>query len=385
MRVLMVVVSYWPRVGGVEVHVQHVAEGMASHGHQVTVLTSRHHSSLPLRESIAGVDIVRAPVLGTVARIPVMPSFIPHAAALMRQADVVAVHIPLAEAGLVCRLARRLGRPVVLSYYCDFEPRSGRWSWLGPKTLGAMNSLAARCADFIIVASRDYADGSALLKRFESKLRVVTPLANVGPAPGRTVERAGRGNQPGAGPVIAMAARMAPEKGVEYLLDAIPHLLPRYPELVVTMTGERRGDIGCESYFRHLEPMIDRYSDHIRFVGALDRSEMPSFFVTADVLVVPSVDAREAFGMVQVEAMLCGTPVVASNLPGMREPVARTGMGVLVPTRDPRALAEGIRSVLENRPQYERRRSEIEQIFDAGQALDAYEELLQAALNRGSG
>ncbi|HUX86265.1 MAG TPA: glycosyltransferase family 4 protein, partial [Chloroflexota bacterium] len=251
------------------------------------------------------------------------------------------------------------------------------------KTLGKLNRLAARSSDYIVVPSHDYADQSSVLRSYRSKLRVVTPLVDIGrPAePGLDLADNGNGQD---GPVIAMAARIAPEKGIEYLLKALPDLIRDYPGLRLAMTGERRPSLGCEAYFRRIEPMLDRYQDHIEFAGVLDRSELPAFMAGADVLVVPSIDAREAFGMVQVEAMLCGTPVVASDLPGMREPVSRTGMGVLVPTHDPAALANGIRSVLSDPPRFSCSREEIAQIYDARAALDTYEHLLREAIRRSS-
>ena len=81
------------------------------------------------------------------------------------------------------------------------------------------------------------------------------------------------------------------------------------------------------------------------FVGTLAPDEMPAFFGAIDVLVVSSVNATESFGLVQVEAMLCGTPVVASDLPGVRQPVRSTGMGIVVPVADGSAIADAIEAI----------------------------------------
>jgi hypothetical protein len=67
---------------------------------------------------------------------------------------------------------------------------------------------------------------------------------------------------------------------------------------------------------------------------------MPAFFAACDVVVVPSLNSTETFGLVQVEAMLCGTPSIASDLPGVRRPPRMTGMGEVVPIGDSSALAE---------------------------------------------
>jgi glycosyltransferase involved in cell wall biosynthesis len=373
MRILCVVSHYAPARGGVAVHTQRLAEGLACRGHNVTVLTSRDTRDRGLRERLNGVEIVRVPVMLTAFRSPVMPTFLLKVVPLIRHSDVVDVHIPLIEAGLVSSLARRLGKPVILRYHCDFEPQPGVWSRVAP-ILGAMNRAAAENSEYVVATTQDYADHSDLLQRFRSKVRVVAPPVGLvgGPHDGTGVST---GTSVEERPVIATAARMAPEKGIHVLFEALPLLLTRYPRLMVTMTGESRPDIGCDGYFRDLRPALGRYRDHIHFVGYLDRSEMPAFYFNADLVVVPSVDSREAFGMVQVEAMLCGTPVVASNLPGVREPIKRTGMGLLAPPGDPRALAEAIRAVIDNRSRYLRPPEDVARVFDAERVLDDYEKL----------
>jgi len=93
------------------------------------------------------------------------------------------------------------------------------------------------------------------------------------------------------------------------------------------------------------------------------------------VLTVPSINSTESFGLVQVEAMLSGCPVVATNLPGVREPARVTGMGEVVPLRDARGLADGIVKVLEHRSSYVRPRQEIANMFSLDKTVTEYEKL----------
>ncbi len=83
----------------------------------------------------------------------------------------------------------------------------------------------------------------------------------------------------------------------------------------------------------------------------------------------------ESFGLVQVEAFLCGPPVVATDLPGVRQPVRMTGMGEIVPIADAAGLAEGIVKVLKDRAGYVRPRAEIVDIFSMARTTEAYERL----------
>jgi glycosyltransferase involved in cell wall biosynthesis len=102
---------------------------------------------------------------------------------------------------------------------------------------------------------------------------------------------------------------------------------------------------------------------------------MAAFFANLDVLVVPSLNSTETFGLVQVEAMLCGTPSVASALPGVRQPVHQTGMGEVVPIGDDEALAAALLRVIELRERYLRPREAIAARFSTEKTATMYEQL----------
>jgi glycosyltransferase involved in cell wall biosynthesis len=181
-------------------------------------------------------------------------------------------------------------------------------------------------------------------------------------------------------PTIGYAARFATEKGIEYLVEAMPRLLERFPRLKVLFAGPYRDVIGEETYRQRLTPRIAALGDHWEFLGTLRPEELPPFYGALDCLLVTSVNSTESFGLVQVEAMLCGTPVVASDLPGVRQPVRTTGMGEVVPVGDPAALAEGITKVLADRARYVRPRVDVERVYDLDVTVSAYERLFAEEL-----
>jgi len=375
MRVLLALTYYRPHVSGVTVYAERLARGLARRGHEVTVLTSRYAPWLEAREDVDGVHVVRVPIARKVSKGVIMPLFPLYATALARRHDVVNIHMPQLEAALLAGIGRALGRPVVLTYQCDLQLPPGLFNRVVEGALRPMNEIAAAAAHGIVVTSLDYAGNSPFLRRHGRKLHVISPLIESG-EPDREYRRSLMDAWHLNGSVrIGFAARFAAEKGVEYLLRALPRVLEARPNARIVFTGAYKDTVGEEDYWQRIQTMLPPYRDHLTFLDLIPPQQMPAYFSMCDVLAVTSVNSTEAFGLVQAEAMLAGTPVVATDLPGIREAVRRTGMGRLVPPRDPEALAAALLEVIANRAHYQRTRAEVAAEFDLERALREYEEL----------
>ena len=155
-------------------------------------------------------------------------------------------------------------------------------------------------------------------------------------------------------PVIGMVTRFAAEKGVEVLLDALPAVLEKYPQAQVLFAGQYQNVMGEQAYADRLMPLIKKYEELgcWKFLGNLSQQQLAAFYPNLDVLVVPSLNSTEAFGLVQVEAMMNNVPCVASALPGVRRPVQMHDMGKVVPIGDPAALAAALLEIFDRKDQY---------------------------------
>jgi len=152
--------------------------------------------------------------------------------------------------------------------------------------------------------------------------------------------------------IIGMAARLATEKGAEYLTEALPRVLQKHPTARVLYAGEYQNVFGEQQYAQCLAPLIEQLGAHWAFIGSLTPAQQTAFYRLCEVTVLPSINSTESYGLVQVESMACGTPVIASDRPGMRVPVQMTGMGRLVPPADAPSLAEALIDVLDHPQQY---------------------------------
>lgn len=385
MRVLLALTYYRPHVSGLTIYVERLGQALAERGHEVTVLTSQYEKHLPREETVDGVRIVRVPVAARISKGVLMPTLGIHATRLVRQHDVVSLHLPMFDAFGIAARGRLFGKPTFLTYHCDLQLPPGSFNRVVDQAVYASNNAAARTVNRIVAYTDDYANHSRLLRRFRDKITVIPPpVVMRSPTQDEVVEFR-RAHDLEGRTVIGIAARFAAEKGIEYLIDAIPLLQDRFPNVKVLFAGPYKEVIGEEDYRRRLAPRIEALGEHWSFLGTLSPDELPAFYGSLDVLALTSVNSTESFGLVQVEAMLCGTPVVVSDLPGVRQPVQVTGMGEVVSRANAAALAEGLTTVLSDPAAYARTREEIEQSYDIDVTVASYERLFAQPGGRESG
>jgi glycosyltransferase involved in cell wall biosynthesis len=373
-RILTVLTYYLPHWTGLTAYARLLAEGLARRGHEVTVLTSRYGKELPKEEVHKGVRIVRLEPLLRLSRGVIMPAFPLAAYRLIKEHDVIQMHTPLLESPLLTALAGRLGKRVVFTHHGDLVMPSGPFEQFVERVVTYLMKQALTGSARVTIHTKDYADNSRFLRPFAEKLVYVLPPVEI-PRPIPEQVAAWRHELGLEGQkVVGFAGRFVEEKGFDFLLKSIPLVLEGVPDAQFVYAGEV--NVAYESFYEKWQHLVERWRDHIVLLGLLrDPQRVANFYAMCDVLALPS--RTDCFPMVQVEAMLCGTPTVATNIPGLRVPIGLTGMGRLVRPQDEQALADGLVHMLANREKYIKSREEIAAIFDTGKTIDTYERLFQ--------
>ncbi len=313
MRILHLAKYYWPRSGGMERVVQELAEGAAALGHEVSVVAVESHLPGPSRGRQTS-TVTRVFSFGHFGSEEIAPGYL---AAARRRADIIHLHHPHPLADLACLLRSRR-TPLVVTQHAD--------------TVGAGKSLFARAilrrAASIVVASRASLALSKELGGFESKTEIIPFGINQG----RWSEVPPR--PPDAIPRALFIGRLVRYKGLDLLLRA----LERVPELRLDIVGS-----GPEGPRLKTLAQALALADRVKWYGEYPDEDLPRRMAEADFLVLPSVTVEEMFGLVVIEAMAAGRPVITTAVPtGVREVNVPGETGLEVPLHDVGALAQAL-------------------------------------------
>jgi rhamnosyl/mannosyltransferase len=308
-----------------ENHIKLLAEAQAARGHTVSVLvTSRDHRTHI--ETMNGVRVIFAARLATISSAPISIA-LPRLLARERP-DIAHLHFPY-PLGEAAQYFFGHARKVVITYQSDIV----RQKYLRVLYAPLMRRVLAR-ADHILASSPNYIRSSPVLRAFASKCTVV-PLG-IDPAPFEHIAPVTTHHLPR----LLFVGHLRYYKGVNYLIQAMRAL----PTAHLTIVGSGMMERAWKNLARDLG-----VASRIEFVGEVPDAQLPGYYAACDIFVLPSAEKSEAFGVVQLEAMASGKPVVCTELGTGTSFVNRDGeTGFVVPARDSHALARAIQKLLDD-------------------------------------
>ena len=334
LRILQVNKFYPPVIGGVEKVVQQVAEEIQNE-FDVKVLVCQKKGPAT-DEMVNGISVHRSSSCGVFFSMPVSFSFLIDFRKLSKENDIVHIHMPFPMADLACFLSGYKGK-VVLWWHSDII----RQKVLMPFYKPLMHWLLNR-ADAIVVATQGHIDDSKYLKYYAHKC-VVIPFTLDRELFADACSFLNEAPQKKENEIsFLFLGRLVPYKGIDVLLQAFADLNDLPARLIIAGMGPE------EEKLRRLCAHLGIESK-VTFTGIATEKEKYLLYRNCDVFVLPSITPNEAFGIVQLEAMAYGKPVINTALPGGVPHVSlHRQTGLTVPPSNVASLASAMRELAQN-------------------------------------
>lgn len=306
-----------PEYGGIESVTQALAEDHAAAGYNVDVICFTRNATQ--FEQIGRLGLRRVKVRREIGSQPVAFSYLGACGAAARDADVVHVHAPNMLAALAVVLLPRRIR-VVVHWHADIQNKGA----IGRLVRPLERAMLLR-ADIVIATTQAYAEASTALAAFRDRIKVI-PI-------GIADLKAEQKFEIGTTPYVLSIGRLVPYKGLNVLLDAVPMVRSKV-EFRIVGTGPQLAALEAQSSRLGI-------TDKVKFMGQVGQTELQRLIAGTAVFCLPSVNRLEAFGVVLLEAMRAGRPIITTNIRGSGVPWVNL-TGVKIPVNDPKALAEAI-------------------------------------------
>jgi glycosyltransferase involved in cell wall biosynthesis len=335
--------------GGQNVHVADLATALARRGHEVRVYTRRESpeiaETVPFHDGVLVVHVPAGPaeILPKDDLLPHMPEFGAWLASRWQdgwQPDVVHAHFWMSGLAAL-EAAEAYPAPIALTYHAlgaEKHRYQGADDTSPPERIELETTLGKR-VDAVIAQCEHERDELTAMGVPDNHIVICHSGVD-------TDLFSPSGSQaPHEHPLVLSVGRLVPRKAYDDLIRALPTL----PDAELVIAGGPPADeLDTHPYARELRQLAEQLevADRMRLLGSVSRTRLPAWYRAADV--VASVPWYEPFGLTPLEAMACGTPVLATSVGGLAESVVDGRTGVLVPSGDQQALTTGLQSLLED-------------------------------------
>ncbi len=327
LKVLQIGKFYFPHRGGMETHLSDLCAGLRPHVDLELIVANDGRSTV--NEEIDGMHAMRMGQWLNLAGASICPGMVRRIRE--SRAELVHIHLPNPTAMMAYLASGHQGR-LVFTYHSDIV----RQKVLGPAFQPILHRALNRGAA-IIATSEAYMETSPVLAQYRDRCRIIPFGIEVKEYEHAEAAAVSEIRQKYAGPIVLSVGRLVYYKGLQYLIQAMRSIRAH---LLIAGEGPLRSEL--ERLAREIG-----VAEKVHFLGRVE--DAVPYYHAADVFVLPSIARSEAFGLVQLEAMACGTPVVNTQLPSGVPFVSMHGeTGLTVPPEDAPVLADTIQTLLDS-------------------------------------
>ncbi len=336
MKVLHVGKFFQPVVGGMESVLFDLVEGLNCQGIATDVICAHTTNRSIVEQARGGYTVTRVAAHGTVASTSICPGMVPMLREIANGYDLIHIHLPNPMANLAMLFGGFKGK-VVLHWHSDIVKQRHLLKLYEP-----LQSWILDRADAIVATSPAYAESSPYLARRRGKVSIIPIGIDQSSLPVNEQRLSELREAHTGRKIVFSLGRMTYYKGFQYLIDAARNL-PKDIRILIGGGGELKEQFALQIRSRGLE-------DQVQLLGKVPASDLGAYYALCDIFCLPSIARSEAFGVVMLEAMSFGKPVVATNIPGSGVPwVNQDGLsGLNIPPADSPALAKSIARLAED-------------------------------------
>lgn len=387
MRIVAFSTYFLPYISGAITYPNSVFRQWVGEGHQVEVLTFRHDPRLQTCEVLDGVNITRLDYWFRLSKGFIAFGRTPSVLIKVLKADLVFLNLPNFEGLGLAILAFLFRKPVVALFNCEVDLGKSPIERLISFVLNLSVRLQVMVASQVVTYTEDYAESTLLLKgyvaRSNAKLKFIPPLIQTYTPVTELAERLRRLKSDRLW--VGFCGRVSREKGLEFLIEALVRLRAQgvhdgidFSRLTLVMAGPYGPDVsGEQEYYEKIRNLLQQHQLDHHFLGLIPTTELAAVYQSFDLMVLPSLNKTEAFGIVQAEALCYGTWLVTSNLPGVRSCVRLTSFGALATPGDSNDLSAKIHSMIATRPDRDSTSVEARKFFDRQKFVSAWQSVLK--------
>ncbi|MBI2464791.1 glycosyltransferase family 4 protein [Candidatus Shapirobacteria bacterium] len=350
-KILLGLTYYLPNISGVTQYAVILSEELVKRNYEVGVICSGKNR-IWNKINIFGVDGF------CFGKGYIMPLYFWESFKLVQRYDIINCHLPSLESFWLALWGKLFNKKIVVTHHCEFNFTGTVSNKFISLVTYPIHLVVYILADEVVSYTMDYGQTSIFVKHFLKKTVFILPPIKIDGIKNQNSKVKSKNK------IVGFVGRIAWEKGLNYLAEAMKQI-----DAKLMLVGPYKSVAGDETY---------KKLTNVELIGPVEHDKLNKYYELFDCLVLPSTNNLETFGIVQAEAMRCGCPVVASDLPGVRVPVKMTGMGEIAKVADSVDLAEKINIVLKNGKKYYQKIAKNLDKFDYKKTVNEYEKIFDA-------
>jgi len=333
-RILQTPVRFYPYTGGVEIYVLNLSQELIKRGHSVKVVCANEPKS-DLTE-IDGINVQRLNYIGKISNTNITLGL--FFALLKENFDIIHTHFPspwVADISMIISFLKR--KPLILTYHND-AVTAGKMGVLTEVYNRVFLKLLLKGSAKILVTQPEYINRSKYLYKYKNKIEIIpngidTKIyfqKNINKIPNQIF-------------FLSILDKYHTYKGLDCLIKAIKIVRTKIPDIRLIVGGS--GDM--EKNYKFLAKKLE-LEKNIEFRGFIESNKLVDLYNQSELFVLPSTGIQEGFGIVLLEALACGTPVIATNIVGIAKEIKDNKCGIIIPYNDAKRLAQAIIRIIKN-------------------------------------